>query len=277
MIAIPLTAKAKKIGLNTLADLQMLGLEYQHTALAVSQNLIKKDPELVRSMLKAFVEAIHYMKTHRKESMAILAKYLKTDDPDALEESYEAIGQALIPEKPYPTLKGVQIMLREMGVKDANARTARPEQFVELSFMQELDSSGFIDRLYRMPVAKAAPKPEQPSAAVLRERPSQADSKTKTVTSEEKTKLAAKTAPLSSGTTKSATEGVKAAKASTTDAAGQQYIVKSGDTLSKIAERFYNSMHKWEKIYEANREIVKNPHYIYIGQKIMIPPDDHAG
>ncbi|HET8562886.1 MAG TPA: ABC transporter substrate-binding protein, partial [Candidatus Binatia bacterium] len=272
MIAIPLTAKAKKIGLNTLADLQMLGLEYQHTALGVSQSLIKKDPELVRGILKAFVEAIHYMKTHRKESMTVLAKYLKTDDPDALEESYEAIGQALIPEKPYPTLKGIQIMLREMGVKDANARTARPEQFVDLSFMQELDRSGFIDRLYRMPLAKASPRQEPTApAAIAKAKPVQTESKAKTGTVEEKAKSVAPPA-----------EDLKTAKASRGTVASpssqaQQYTVKSGDTLSKLADRFYNSFSKWAMIYEANRDTVKNPDYIYIGQKLIIPPDDQTG
>ena len=92
MIAIPLTAKAAKMGYNTLADLQMLGLEYQHTGVAVTQNVIKTQPELVRNVLKAFVEAIHYMKTHRKEAIAILGKYLKTDDPEALVEAYESVG-----------------------------------------------------------------------------------------------------------------------------------------------------------------------------------------
>src|SRR5574342_19195 len=103
MVAIPLTAKASKMGLNTLADLQMLGLEYQHTGLAVAQNTLKTQPELVRNVLKAFVESIYYMKTHRNEAIAILGKYLKTDDAEALVEAYEAVGLALIPEKPYPT------------------------------------------------------------------------------------------------------------------------------------------------------------------------------
>src|SRR5437016_14366950 len=134
MIAIPLTAKAAKAGYNTMADLQMLGLEYQHNALAVSQNLIKTQPDLVRNILRADVEAIHYMKTHRKETIAILNKYLKTDDTDALQEAYDAEIQALIPQKPYPTLKGIQIILRELGAKDAVARAARPEQFVDLTF-----------------------------------------------------------------------------------------------------------------------------------------------
>ena len=57
----------------------------------------------------------------------------------------------------------------------------------------------------------------------------------------------------------------------------QEYTVKLGDTLSKLAERFYNSTYKWEKIYEANRDTVKNPHYIYVGQKLIIPLDDQPG
>jgi hypothetical protein len=53
-----------------------------------------------------------------------LAKYLKTDDADALQEAYEAEIQALIPQKPYPTMKGIQIILRELGAKEAAARAA---------------------------------------------------------------------------------------------------------------------------------------------------------
>ncbi len=196
MIAIPLTAKAAKMGLNTLADLQMLGLEYQHTSLAVSQNIIKTQPELVRNVLKSFIEGIHYAKTHRREAIGILGKYLKIDDSDALQEAYEAELQGLIPEKPYPTLKGIQIILREMGVKDANARSARPEQFVDLSFMKELDTSGFIDRLYKStPMATATSRVEPVPAPVVAAREKTvplAEAKTKPVAAEEKTKPVAK-------------------------------------------------------------------------------------
>jgi NitT/TauT family transport system substrate-binding protein len=275
MIAIPLTAKAARSGLNTLADLQMLGLEYQHNGLAVSQNLIKTQPDLVRNLVKAYVEAIHYMKTHRKETIAVLAKYLKTDDAEALQEAYEAEIQALIPEKPYPTLKGIQIMLREMGIKDASARAARPEQFVDLSFMKELDSSGFIDRLYKSTaVAKAPARTEPPVAAAPapKEKAPVAEAKAKPAATDDRNRPAAKqptaterpeSAPSTASTVNPATAGA------------QQYVVKGGDTLSKIAQQFYNSMSKWEKIYEANRDQVKNPNYIYIGMKLTIPPD-HA-
>jgi NitT/TauT family transport system substrate-binding protein len=274
MIAIPLTAKAAKMGLNTLADLQMLGLEYQHTSLAVSQNLIKTQPELVRNVLKSFVEGIHYAKTHRREAIGILGKYLKVDDSDALQEAYEAELQGLIPEKPYPTLKGIQIILREMGVKDANARSARPEQFVDLSFMKELDTSGFIDRMYKStPMATAASHVEVAAPPVVAAREKTvplAEAKPKPVAAEEKAKPVAK--QISGSTEKAAT----AVTAKATIPETQEYTVKLGDSLSKLAERFYNSTSKWEKIYEANRDTVKNPHYIYVGQKLMIPADDQA-
>jgi ABC-type nitrate/sulfonate/bicarbonate transport system substrate-binding protein/LysM repeat protein len=272
MIAVPLTAKATKMGLNMLADLQMLGLEYQHTGLAVTQNLIRTQPELVRNVLKSFVEAVHFMKTHRKEALAIMAKYLKTDDPDALQEAYETIGQALIPEKPYPTLKGIQIMLREMGAKEAAARTARPEQFVDMSFMKELESNGFIERLYKSPaVAKAAPRVEATPASVLaaKEKKPPVEAKVRPTATDEKLKPVAKQVP------DPATDKQPAAK--TSSGTAQLYVVKSGDTLSKLAERFYNSVSKWEKIYEANRDVLKNPNYIFIGMKLAIPPDDQAG
>jgi NitT/TauT family transport system substrate-binding protein len=97
MIAVPLTLKAKALGFHALADLQMLGLEYQHTGLATTQTLIKSRPDLVRNIMKAYAEGIHYYKTHRAESFAILAKYLKTNDTEVLTEVYQGIGLTLTP------------------------------------------------------------------------------------------------------------------------------------------------------------------------------------
>lgn len=287
MIAVPLTAMGTKMGLNTLADLQMLGLEYQHTGLAVSQKTLKTQPEMVRNLLKAFVEGIHFMKTNRKEAIDILAKYIKTNDPDALQEAYESIGLALVPEKPYPTLKGIQIILREMGAKEAAARSARPEQFVDMGPIRELDNSGFIDGLYKSPaVAKAAPKtaplatapaaakpaPKVEAAApvVLAKAPAP-EVKAKPAVAGEKVQLVAKQVPQAAGKTPAVPAAAKFEKA-----AAQQYTVKSGDTLARLAQQFYNAPHKWEKIYEANREQVKNPDYIFVGMKLVIPADDKS-
>jgi NitT/TauT family transport system substrate-binding protein len=217
MLEVPQSLQAKKMGFRVLANLKMLGLEYQHTGLATTRTLIKSQPELVRNVMKAYVEGIHYYKTHRKESLAVLAKYLKTNNAEALKAIHEDIGLALVPPKPYPTLKGIAAMLQEIGGKEPAAKAARPEQFVDLTFIKELDNSGFIDRLYKAQPIVVAEKPARLPVEPV------------------------------------------------------DYKVKAGDTLSDLAAWFYGSALKWPRIYEANRKVIVNPDYIYIGQKITIP------
>ncbi len=50
------------------------------------------------------------------------------------------------------------------------------------------------------------------------------------------------------------------------------YEVISGDSLSKIAKREYGDAKQWKRIYEANRDILKDPDKIFPGQKLKIPP-----
>ncbi|HEY7217394.1 MAG TPA: ABC transporter substrate-binding protein [Candidatus Binatia bacterium] len=266
MLSAPTSLRAKKMGFPMLADLQMLGLEYQHTSIATTKALLKSKPDLARDFMRAYIEGIQYAKTHRKETLEILAKYLRTDDKEILDDMYESIILTLVPEKPYPTLKGVQIILRELGAKDALARAAHPEQFVDLTVMKELDSSGFIDRVYKSAaVAKAAPKIE-PVAAPALAKAQIAEGKMKPVETEEKPKPVARQVTSSNANME--------ASVATARPAAHQYTVKAGDTLSKLAGQFYNAPDKWGKIYEANRDLLKNPNYIYIGMKLMIPSDD---
>ena len=49
------------------------------------------------------------------------------------------------------------------------------------------------------------------------------------------------------------------------------YVVVSGDSLSKIAKRQYGDMNQWRRIYDANRDQIKDPDLIYPGQKLKLP------
>lgn len=51
----------------------------------------------------------------------------------------------------------------------------------------------------------------------------------------------------------------------------EYYDIKSGDTLSAIAQRFYGKASAYTRIVEANREVIKDPDKIFVGQKIRIP------
>jgi nucleoid-associated protein YgaU len=182
-------------------------------------------------------------------------------------------------------------MLREIGAKDPAARAAKPEQFVDMSFVKELDSSGFVDRLYKtQPVAKAAPARTEPALApAVASKPAPAPARVEPAPvppAVAKSTAPAKTGPMEEKPTVAKTERPEASPApvrpavptpqpvAATAVAGSSYVVEAGDNLTRIALKFYNSNYKWTKIFEANRDTLKNPNYIYIGQVLVIPPDD---
>ena len=69
------------------------------------------------------------------------------------------------------------------------------------------------------------------------------------------------------------------ASTSATDAAGKPveakvaeiYEVVAGDSLSKIAKKKYGDARLWKAIFEANKNVIKNPDVIQIGWKLRIP------
>lgn len=52
---------------------------------------------------------------------------------------------------------------------------------------------------------------------------------------------------------------------------GRIYVVEKGDSLSKIAKKFYGEANAWHRIFEANRERIKDPDMIQPGWKLHIP------
>ncbi|MGD8971005.1 MAG: peptidoglycan-binding protein LysM [Desulfobacterales bacterium] len=71
-------------------------------------------------------------------------------------------------------------------------------------------------------------------------------------------------------------KGVSEVKADGVSAPPQQapveyYIIQKGDSLSAIAKRYYGNAKDYPRIFDANREVIKNPDLIYPGQKIRIP------
>ena len=53
----------------------------------------------------------------------------------------------------------------------------------------------------------------------------------------------------------------------------QQYVVKSGDNLSKISKQFYGDPNEYMRIFYANRDKISDPDRIQVGQQLTIPPD----
>jgi LysM repeat protein len=68
-----------------------------------------------------------------------------------------------------------------------------------------------------------------------------------------------------------APQQTQAAAATVGGSTQRTYTVKSGDTLSKIAQEFYGSANEYNRIFEANRDKLSDPNRIQVGQQLVIP------
>jgi NitT/TauT family transport system substrate-binding protein len=149
LLQAPETLKAKELGLRALLDFTKLDVEWQQNGVATTRDYIKKKPDTVRRFMRAYVDAVHYNLTNPKGAQKILQKYLAIKDDKSIEEAYNEIVVKLTRRVPYPTEPGIQLFLDQLKTKNPKAGQVKPSEFTDISFLKELESSGYIDRLYK--------------------------------------------------------------------------------------------------------------------------------
>ncbi|MBI2357873.1 MAG: ABC transporter substrate-binding protein [Deltaproteobacteria bacterium] len=149
----PSSFLAEKRGLAVLADVAKMGLIFQHTGAVTTRRFIKEKehPDTVRKYVKAHVDAVARIWTDKEATVKALGKYMGGGvERSILERSRnDILTEALLPKKQYPSLEGLKTVLEDIGERDPRAKTAKPEQFVDFSFIRELDQSGYIDGLFK--------------------------------------------------------------------------------------------------------------------------------
>jgi ABC-type nitrate/sulfonate/bicarbonate transport system substrate-binding protein len=143
----PWVREAEKLGFRDLLDTGSFKIPFHWNAVLTRERIIKSKRNLLAKVVRANIEAIHYIKTDREGTKAIFSKYLKLQDAAGLERAAAAYA-AIFPEVPTPSPEGVKTLLDDLAAQNPKAKTADPRQFVDLSFVKELESSGFIKKLY---------------------------------------------------------------------------------------------------------------------------------
>jgi NitT/TauT family transport system substrate-binding protein len=131
---------ARKRGMNVLADIGDFSA-YPNTSWMLTRGFIENQRPLAKNLLRAQVEAIHYIRTNREGSIKILKKYLRVDDTEATDATYEFFARRT-DALPRTHLEGLRNILREM-----NAPQRNPAEFVDMSLLDEIEKEGFMQRL----------------------------------------------------------------------------------------------------------------------------------
>lgn len=138
---------AKKAGLTTLADPKSIKIDFPLNGIVARRAFIKSQPAIVSQYLKAIIEAIHFYKNNRDESIRIMGTYLKISDREVLDEIYEHYADVFMP-LPLPSTHGMQTLLEWMAQRDPRAKEAKVDQFIDATSLTEIEKSGFVARLY---------------------------------------------------------------------------------------------------------------------------------
>lgn len=113
--------------------------------LAVTGRYVQRNRDSVMRFMRAFVEATHYFKTNRDGTVPILQKYLGGLSSEQARFLYDDFVE-LFEEVPVPNEKGLQAMLDRES--DPKAKSFKPADFVDLSFLKEIDRGGLVEKLY---------------------------------------------------------------------------------------------------------------------------------
>ena len=126
--------------MNVLADIGDFS-SYPNTCLMVTRSLLEKQRPLLKNLLRGHVEAIHYIRTNREGSLKILTKYLKVNDPEAVEATYDFFSRRMDP-VPRTNPEGIRNILKEMGSPQRN-----PADFFDPTMLDEIENEGFMQKL----------------------------------------------------------------------------------------------------------------------------------
>jgi ABC-type nitrate/sulfonate/bicarbonate transport system substrate-binding protein len=137
---------AQRAGFHVLWDF-FKEVDYPWSEIATTRTQIKQDRDLVMRYMRAHLEGIARFKQDPDLGKKVIKKMLRLDDDSLAQESWELFAKHRIA-APYPNIKGMKTSYEYVAATRPDVYKHKPEEFIDSSFVEELDKSGFIKKLY---------------------------------------------------------------------------------------------------------------------------------
>ena len=137
---------AQRAGFSLLWDF-FKEVDYPWSEIATTRTQIQKDRDLVMRYMRAHLEGIARFKQEPELAKKVIKKVLRLDDDSLANESWELFAKYRLA-APYPNIKGMKTSYDYVAATRPDVYKHKPEEFVDSSFVEELDKSGFIKKLY---------------------------------------------------------------------------------------------------------------------------------
>ncbi len=148
VVSPPTLFAVEKMGFKELINITDMNLAFPNPALVAVGSIIKTRPEIIDRFMRAYARGIHRAKTDKEQTFKSMATYTKIQDPAVLQKAYDLYVGKVLERAPYISVAGAQNALDDLAKTLPAARTAKPEQFIDHRFLDNLEKSGLLKELY---------------------------------------------------------------------------------------------------------------------------------
>ena len=145
VVSPPTNSRARKAGFKELVNLAKEGPEYVSVAVGTSRTYLNANEDTVRRVVRSYAEGVYIFKTNKAAALKMIESQLRVKDVDIQEDTYNQFRQYL-EYPPYVTRKAMEAVLGELGDKELAARSAKPDDFIDMRFIGELEKEGFFKK-----------------------------------------------------------------------------------------------------------------------------------
>ena len=137
-----------KAGFKELISITDMDFAFPNPALVAVGSIIRSKPDVINRFMRAYTRGIHRARTDREFTYRSMAKYTKIQDPVVLQKAYDFYMSKVLEKAPYVNMTGVHNALEDLAKTVPAAKNAKPEQFVDLRFLNALEKGGLLKELY---------------------------------------------------------------------------------------------------------------------------------
>ena len=141
----PFHIKAQQMGMRELIDFSKLGLEENIGAMITTRSFLAQRRETVLRYLRAYIRGMHRFKSDKEFAKRVYGKFALINDESLLEANWQEYATHML-RSPRPTLKGIQQVIDSGTIGKIDVKA---ERLVDMSLVNELEKSGFIESVYK--------------------------------------------------------------------------------------------------------------------------------
>lgn len=136
-VAAPLTLVARKLGFRSLVDLADLGFPSTSASLVVMKSTADRNEKEVSAVMRAISRALRVFKSDRETGIRSLARFMKINDPEALDETWRSQAK-IYQEVPSPAVSGIKMVKDFLGQTDPKVAQLNVDEIVDVRFVDRL-------------------------------------------------------------------------------------------------------------------------------------------